>query len=93
MCYECLLAIPHRLVPVSVSLPSSVVSRIVKSCAVLECTMYMYVQQSYHCTFYKLALTRISSRHFEKRGEIRVFRNKQGGGGGRELHIPVHRGV
>ncbi len=92
MCYECLLAIPHRLVPVSVSLPSSVVSRIVKSCAVLECTvpcMYttiipLYILQT--CTDQDFVQT------FENRGEIRVFRNKQGGGG-RELHIPVHRGV
>ena len=58
-------------------------------CIRMYSTMYMYVQQSYHCTFYKLALTRISSRHFEKRGEIRVFRNKQGGGGGEESCISL----
>ncbi len=53
--YGCLFAIPQRLLPVSVSLPSSVVSGIVKSCVVLECTLYMY-STVYHCTVYKLAL-------------------------------------
>ncbi len=82
MCYECLLAIPHRLVPVSVSLPSSVVSRIVKSCAVLECTVPCTCMYNNHTTVHSTNLHWPGFRpDILRRGEkLEYFETSRGGG-------------